>query len=135
MLPAPMVYGLTKGQASPTSARGFHTPIQVDGVLLEPFNPLAVAIALDASFVARTCTVDPPALKTVLKRAIEDPGYALVDALHPCVSFNKVNTFEWFREASSSISTADRSRCVTGKGSSRSNRAQLTTSSACREIA
>ena len=92
-----MVYGLTKGQASPTSARGYRTPIQVDGVLLEPFNPVAVAIALDASFVARTCSVDPPGLKTVLKRAIQHPGYALVDVLHPCVSFNKVNTFKWFR--------------------------------------
>jgi len=48
-----MVYGLTKGQASPTSPRGLVTPLQVDGVILEPFNPLAVAIALDASFVAR----------------------------------------------------------------------------------
>jgi len=93
-----MVYGLTKGQASPTSARGFHTPIQVDGVLLEPFNPLAVAIALDASFVARACTVDATGLKTILKQAIRHPGYALVDILHPCVSFNKVITFRWFRE-------------------------------------
>ncbi|MHC4574654.1 MAG: thiamine pyrophosphate-dependent enzyme, partial [Planctomycetota bacterium] len=46
-----MVYGLTKGQASPTSQLGFKTPVQVAGVFLEPFNPLAVAIALDASFV------------------------------------------------------------------------------------
>lgn len=91
-----MVYGLTKGQASPTSSRGFHTSIQVDGVLLEPFNPIAVAIGLDASFVARTSTVDPPAVKTILKQAIQHPGYALVDVLHPCVSFNKENTFAWF---------------------------------------
>ena len=91
-----MVYGLTKGQASPTSTRGFHTSIQVDGVLLEAFNPVAVAIALDASFVARASTVDPAAAKTILKQAIHHPGYALVDVLHPCVSFNKVNTSAWF---------------------------------------
>ncbi|NCC50473.1 MAG: hypothetical protein EOM20_04575 [Spartobacteria bacterium] len=48
-----MVYGLTKGQASPTSERGFQTPVQVNGVMLEPINPIAVAISLDASFVAR----------------------------------------------------------------------------------
>ena len=93
-----MVYGLTKGQASPTSTRGFHTPVQVDGVLSEPFNPIAVAISLNASFVARASTVDQPALKTILQQAIRHPGYALVDVLHPCVSFNKVNTAQWFRQ-------------------------------------
>ena len=93
-----MVYGLTKGQASPTSARGFRTPVQVDGVLLEPFNPVAVAIALNASLVARTCTVDPPGMRMILKQAMQHPGYALVDILHPCVSFNKLTTSQWFRE-------------------------------------
>ncbi|MBN1628317.1 MAG: 2-oxoacid ferredoxin oxidoreductase [Thermoleophilia bacterium] len=93
-----MVYGLTKGQASPTSTRGFHTPVQVDGVLSEPFNPIAVAISLNASFVARASTVDQPALKTILQQAIRHPGYALVDVLHPCVSFNKVNTAQWLRQ-------------------------------------
>lgn len=48
-----MVYGLTKGQASPTCDRGFQTPVQINGVILEPFNPIASAIALDASFVTR----------------------------------------------------------------------------------
>lgn len=93
-----MVYGLTKGQASPTSARGFRTPVQVDGVLLEPFNPIAAAIALGASFVARTCTVDRPGMKAVLGQAMRHHGYALVDVLHPCVSFNKLNTAQWFRD-------------------------------------
>jgi len=53
-----MVYGLTKGQASPTSQKDFNTPLQVQGVFLEPFNPLGVAIALDASFVARAYSED-----------------------------------------------------------------------------
>jgi 2-oxoglutarate ferredoxin oxidoreductase subunit beta len=93
-----MVYGLTKGQASPTSQRGFVTPVQINGVILEPFNPISVAIALNASFVARTSTVDSDKMKTILKEAIMHKGYALVDILHPCVSFNKVNTFKWFKE-------------------------------------
>ncbi|MFO7890426.1 MAG: thiamine pyrophosphate-dependent enzyme [bacterium] len=93
-----MVYGLTKGQASPTSQSGFVTPIQVDGVTLKPFNPLVVAIALDASFVARTSTVDTEKFKMILKEAIEHPGYALIDIFQPCVSFNKVNTYKWFKE-------------------------------------
>ena len=95
-----MVYGLTKGQASPTSMMGFRTPVQVDGAILEPFNPLAVAISLDASFVARVYSVDVDRTVEVLKQAIAHKGYALVDVLQPCVTFNKVNTYEWFRENS-----------------------------------
>ncbi len=93
-----MVYGLTKGQASPTSQPGFKTPVQVAGVFLEPFNPLAVALALDAGFVARVFIGDPEKTKEVIKKAILHKGYALVDVLQPCVTFNKLNTYTWFRE-------------------------------------
>jgi 2-oxoglutarate ferredoxin oxidoreductase subunit beta len=93
-----MVYGLTKGQASPTSSRGFKTPVQVDGVILEPFNPLAVAIALNASFVARAFAGDIPQSVEIVKKAILHKGYALVDILQPCVTFNKLNTFKWFKD-------------------------------------
>ena len=93
-----MVYGLTKGQASPTSQIDFRTPVQVDGVFLEPFNPIAVAIALNASFVARAYAGDPEQAKDILKEAIVHTGYALVDMLQPCVSFNKLNTYQWFKE-------------------------------------
>jgi 2-oxoglutarate ferredoxin oxidoreductase subunit beta len=93
-----MVYGLTKGQASPTSELGFKTPLQVAGVFLEPFNPLAVAIALDASFVARAFSGDAEQTKEILKQAITHKGYALVDIFQPCVSFNKINTYKWFKE-------------------------------------
>jgi 2-oxoglutarate ferredoxin oxidoreductase subunit beta len=93
-----MVYGLTKGQASPTSQRGFVTPIQVKGVSLHPLNPLAVAIALGASFVARAFSGDGAHTTEMIKRALQHRGYALVDILQPCVSFNKVNTFAWFEE-------------------------------------
>jgi len=91
-----MVYGLTKGQASPTSQRGFKTPVQVNGVFLEPFNPLAVALALDASFVARAFSGYAEQTKEILKKAIAHKGYAIVDILQPCVSFNKLNTYQWF---------------------------------------
>jgi 2-oxoglutarate ferredoxin oxidoreductase subunit beta len=93
-----MVYGLTKGQASPTSRRGFVTPVQVRGVFLEPFNPLAIAIALDASFVARAFSGDIEQTAEILKKAIEYKGYALVDIFQPCISFNKLNTNQWFKE-------------------------------------
>ena len=93
-----MVYGLTKGQASPTSQCGFKTPVQVGGVAENPFSPLAVAIALDASFVARAFCADMAKTKEILKAAIEHKGYALVDIFQPCVSFNKINTFQWFKQ-------------------------------------
>ena len=93
-----MVYGLTKGQASPTSQRDFNTPLQIDGVFLEPFNPLSVAIALNASFVARVYSGDRKQTIEIFKSAIKHKGYALVDIFQPCVTFNRVNTKEWFKE-------------------------------------
>jgi 2-oxoglutarate ferredoxin oxidoreductase subunit beta len=93
-----MVYGLTKGQASPTSQIGFRTPVQVAGVFVEPFNPIAVAIALDAGFVARAFAGDVEQTKQILKSAITHKGYALVDVFQPCVTFNKINTYQRFKE-------------------------------------
>ena len=92
------VYGLTKGQASPTSGRGFETKVQVDGVLSEPFNPLALAVMLDISFVARSSAVIPDHLERMMQAAIGARGFALLDILQPCVSFNKVNTFKWYKD-------------------------------------
>ena len=93
-----MVYGLTKGQASPTSPVGLKTPVQVDGVFSEPLNPLALAISQGASFVARTFSAETELSKEIIKAAIRHKGYALVDIFQPCVSFNKVNTYKWFKE-------------------------------------
>jgi 2-oxoglutarate/2-oxoacid ferredoxin oxidoreductase subunit beta len=93
-----MVYGLTKGQASPTSRAGFKTPVQVNGVSDEPFNPLAVAISLNASFVARAYCADMDAAVDILKQAMEHKGFSIVDIFQPCVTFNKINTYQWFKE-------------------------------------
>lgn len=93
-----MVYGLTKGQASPTSQLGFVTSLQVDGVFEEPFNPLAVAVALNASFVARTSIHDLELTKKIFTEAINHKGFALVDTFTPCVSFNKVNNRQWYKD-------------------------------------
>ncbi|MGB5910489.1 MAG: thiamine pyrophosphate-dependent enzyme [Promethearchaeia archaeon] len=94
------VYGLTKGQASPTSQIGFKTKVQVFGVINEPFNAVAVAISLNASFVARAFVGDIEKTKQILKKAINHKGYALIDLLCPCVTFNRVNTFQWYKENS-----------------------------------
>ena len=93
-----MVYGLTKGQASPTSRNNFKTNLQVEGVFLEPFNPISIAISLKASFVARAFCMDTDQTKKILKQAIKHKGYALVDIFQPCVSFNKTNTYQWFKD-------------------------------------
>jgi len=93
-----MVYGLTRGQASPTSQKGFQTPVQTGGVTLGEFNPLAVAIALDASFVARAFVGDREGTRDIIKQAVTHRGYALVDILQPCVTFNHTNTYQYFRE-------------------------------------
>lgn len=93
-----MIYGLTKGQASPTSERGLKNPIQPDGVIVEPFNPIAVALACGATFVGRAFAGDVMGAKEVVKAAILHKGYALVDVFQPCVVFNKQNTYQWFKE-------------------------------------
>lgn len=92
-----MVYGLTKGQASPTSLQGFKTLVQREGVFHESFNPLAIAITLGASFVARAFAGDIAQTKEIIKKAIAHKGYALVDILQPCVTYNKLNTYSWFK--------------------------------------
>jgi 2-oxoglutarate ferredoxin oxidoreductase subunit beta len=90
------IYGLTKGQASPTSMEGMITKNQPFGVLSEQFNPMAVAVALDCSFVGRGYSGDPEHLKELMKSAMSHKGFSLVDILQPCVSFNKINTYEWY---------------------------------------
>lgn len=92
-----MVYGLTKGQASPTSQKGFQSPVQVKGVTSEPLNPISLALALKASFVSRVNIGNYAHAKEVLKEAFLHKGYALVDIFQPCVVFNKVNTYQWFK--------------------------------------
>lgn len=92
------VYGLTKGQASPTSMEGMVTKNQPFGVLSEPFNPMAMAVALDCGFVARGYAGDHEHLKGLIRDAINHEGFSLVDILQPCVTFNKVNTYEWYAD-------------------------------------
>jgi len=93
------VYGLTKGQASPTSDPGFVTKIQTHGVVNVPMNPLALAIVEDASFVARTFSGDAEHMLAMMVVALRHRGgLVLLDILQPCVSFNRTNTFKWYRD-------------------------------------
>jgi 2-oxoglutarate ferredoxin oxidoreductase subunit beta len=92
------IYGLTKGQASPTSDMNMVTRAQPFGVILEPFNPLAVAISLNAGFVARGFSGEYEHLSMLIQEGIKHRGFSLIDILQPCVSFNRVNTHEWYKE-------------------------------------
>lgn len=90
------IYGLTKGQASPTTDEGYHTKVQPEGVVLEPLHPLEMAIALGCGFVARGYSADSEHLSWLILEAIKYKGFSLIDVLQPCVSFNKKNTYEWY---------------------------------------
>ncbi len=92
------VYGLTKGQASPTSTEGFVTKTQPEGVYNSPFNPVQVAVAMKAGFVARGFSGHIEHLSQLIQKGIEHRGLSLIDVLQPCVSFNKVNTFGWYNK-------------------------------------
>jgi 2-oxoglutarate ferredoxin oxidoreductase subunit beta len=92
------VYALTKGQASPTSEQGFVTKAQPHGAFATPFNPVAVAVTMGTSFVARGYAGLPDHLAELIAQAIRHRGTALVDILQPCVSFNKINTYKWYQE-------------------------------------
>jgi 2-oxoglutarate ferredoxin oxidoreductase subunit beta len=92
------VYGLTKGQASPTSDEGFVTKAQPEGVAEASFNPVSVAVAMHAGFVARSFVGMEEHLIDVVIQAIDHRGLSLIDVLQPCVSFNRINTFRWYKD-------------------------------------
>jgi 2-oxoglutarate ferredoxin oxidoreductase subunit beta len=92
------VYGLTKGQASPTSDLGFVTKVQTHGVINEPIHPLGMAIVLGAGFVARSFSGDKEHLSSMIQEGVRHKGFSLVDVLQPCVTFNKKNNFVWYKQ-------------------------------------
>lgn len=92
------IYGLTTGQTSPTSDLGFKTKTTPAGSIERSVMPLALALSAGGTFISRGFAGDPKHLKDLFKKAISHKGLSLVDVLQPCVTFNKVNTFAWFRE-------------------------------------
>ena len=91
------IYGLTKGQASPTSDQGFVTKTTPYGAWI-PENPIALAIAAGASFVGRGFAGDIEHLAKLIQQAITHKGFAFIDILQPCVTFNRKNTYSWYRD-------------------------------------
>ena len=92
------IYGLTTGQTSPTSMMDMRTKTTPRGNAEPPVNPLALAIISGATYVARGFSGKPKQLTELFAGALAHKGFALIDVFSPCVTFNKVNTYAWFRE-------------------------------------
>jgi len=92
------VYGLTTGQASPTAQIGMITKSTPSGVVDPPFTPASLAIFTGATFAARGFSGDIPHLTELISAAIMHKGFSVVDMLQPCVTFDKVHTYPWYRE-------------------------------------
>ncbi|MGI0080638.1 MAG: 2-oxoacid:ferredoxin oxidoreductase subunit beta [Nitrososphaerales archaeon] len=92
------VYGLTTGQASPTSPRDFVTKSTPKGVTEDPINPIALALVSGASYISRGFSGDPKHLTELIQNGIRHKGFALIDVFSPCVTWNKVNTYDYFRQ-------------------------------------
>ena len=92
------IYGLTTGQVSPTSETGMKTKTTPHGNLEGMLNPLALALAAGCGYIARGFSGDAKHLVKLYQEGIQFPGFALIDVFSPCVTFNKQNTYHWFRE-------------------------------------
>ena len=92
------IYGLTTGQTSPTTEKGIKTKTNPHGGIEIPVNPLTLAIASGATFVARGFAGDIDKTAELMKKAIEHKGFSIIDVFQPCVTFNHHNTYEWFKE-------------------------------------
>ena len=92
------IYGLTTGQTSPTSKRGFKSKTSPGGSAEEPIRPVQTAIINGASFVAQAFSGDVKQMARIMQEAINHKGFSLINAFSPCVTFNKINTYDWFKE-------------------------------------
>lgn len=93
------IYGLTKGQFSPTSREDFETSSSPDGTNQQPVQPLALAMSAGGTFIAQSFSSDPQHHTEILEKAIEHDGFSFVNVYSPCVTFNDVDTYDYFRDA------------------------------------
>ena len=100
-------YGLTKGQSSPTSATGYVASVSPDGNPDTPLNGLALALAAGATFLARGFSAQPKQMVAMIKLAIEHRGFSIVEVMSPCVTYNKINTYAWFKDNVSDLANSE----------------------------
>jgi 2-oxoglutarate ferredoxin oxidoreductase subunit beta len=92
------IYGLTKGQTSPRSAFGFKTKSTPEGSVEQALSPIEIALAAGATFVAQSFSSNLKQLTYLIEEAIKHEGFSFVNVFSPCVTFNKINTYDWFKE-------------------------------------
>jgi 2-oxoglutarate/2-oxoacid ferredoxin oxidoreductase subunit beta len=92
------IYGLTKGQTSPRSAEGFKTKSTPEGSIESTLSPLEIALSSGATFVAQSFSSDLKQLTALIEAGLNHKGFSLINVFSPCVTFNKVNTYDWFKE-------------------------------------
>ncbi|MNH92984.1 2-oxoglutarate oxidoreductase subunit KorB [compost metagenome] len=92
------IYGLTKGQTSPRSGEGFKTKSTPEGSIETTLSPLEIALSAGATFVAQSFSSDLKQLTSLIEQGIQHEGFSLINVFSPCVTFNKVNTYDWFKE-------------------------------------
>ncbi|MGK7344974.1 MAG: 2-oxoacid:ferredoxin oxidoreductase subunit beta [Candidatus Nitrospinota bacterium M3_3B_026] len=92
------IYGLTKGQVSPTSQTGMVTTTTPYGAPDMPVNPLAFCLTYGATFVAQAYSSKPKVVQNLVTRAIQHKGFSFVNIISPCPTFNKINTFDFYKE-------------------------------------
>ncbi len=92
------VYGLTTGQASPTTTMDQKTKTTPRGNAETPINPLTLALASGATYIARAFSGDPKHMSDVIADGMAHRGFSLIDIFSPCVTYNKVNTYPWFKK-------------------------------------
>ncbi|WP_256761298.1 2-oxoacid:ferredoxin oxidoreductase subunit beta [Cohnella sp. WQ 127256] len=92
------IYGLTKGQTSPRSAEGFKTKSTPEGSIETTLSPLEIALSAGATFVAQSFSSDLKQLTSLIEQGLNHKGFSLINVFSPCVTFNKINTYDWFKE-------------------------------------
>ncbi len=92
------IYGLTKGQTSPRSQAGFKTKSTPAGSIEQAISPMELALTVGATFVAQSFSTDLKDLTALIEAGIKHDGFSLINVFSPCVTYNKVNTYDWFKE-------------------------------------
>ena len=92
------VYGLTKGQTSPRSDMGFKTKSTPKGSIESPLSPMEMALTAGAGFVAQGFSSDLKQLTRLIEEGIKHKGFSLINVYSPCVTYNKINTYDWFKD-------------------------------------
>ncbi|OZI11488.1 2-oxoacid ferredoxin oxidoreductase [Bacillaceae bacterium SAS-127] len=101
------IYGLTKGQTSPRSAEGFKTKSTPKGAIESALSPMELAITSGATFVAQSFSTDLKELTAIIEAGIEHKGFSIINVFSPCVTYNKINTYDWFKEHLTKLSTVE----------------------------